>query len=824
MLWRLAVRGLRQRPGRAVLTLASIVIGVAAVVAVQLTSSVTRSFYQEMYQRLAGRAALEVVSEVPPALLPQELGARLEQIPGVEAAVPALRRFAILRLGAEREKLEVTGIDPDREALVHDYSVTAGRWFTAREEGVVLDERLARSLGVAVGDEAKFFVPTMKVPVVGLVASQGMAAVGGDLVFLPLKLAQNYFRCPGQLSAIRLVLQKGADVAAVQKALAPLLPPGASVRTTAERAQLGNNPFESAERGLQFGCALMVALAIFVVLNTFLMNLGERQGQLAILRAVGATRRQVMRWLLAESLAMGLAGAGLGSVVGVAGAYVLGHAMGQPAWLASGLHLSVFPFVLASIVGISVALIATFVPIRRAGRISPMAALRAAGPRDPGHVSRLTTFGGLGLFVLAGVVVAACIEGWLPIVLSIPAGVTFLAAFALVIPALLRPLGRVLTVVVRPTLGVEGGLAEEQLARRRARAGLTVGVLYIAIGAGVGLGTTISNSVDDVRRWHHRAMQGDFIVHGDKMPETLVPQVRQLAGVTTVEAVSDFASTSKIGLDGSRVIGRDFNSEPFPLIVQEGRAEQVRDQLRAGEALVGTALARSLGLKVGDPLTLQTSKGPRQFRVAGTIVDYFLNGRVVYLQRAVFQEAFEIRDVNWLVVHTQPDAREAVGRQLDALGQENGGQVSSFEQVTGQLDTTLSGVVQGLWGLLALGFLVAGFGIGNTLMMNVLEQTREIALLRVIGMTRWQVRKMILSQALIIGVIGLGLGVIAGVNTAYIMNLCLRPLLGFSVPFAIPVVLVLGSFGVALLVVLLAAWVPANRAAKLNLLIALQYE
>lgn len=824
MFWRLAVRGMLQRPGRAVLTLLSIVIGVAAVVAVHLTSNATRGYYRQMCERLTGRASLEVVSEIPPQfLLAQGLVTSLEQVPGVEAAVPTLSRQASVRLGTSRHFRQVTGIDPAREPLARDYRVAAGRWLTAQDEGMLLEEGLAQSLGVSLSDEARFILPRrMKVPIVGVLAPQ-MAGFTDSSIVLPLKLAQEYFDCPGQVSAIRLVLRKDSDVAAAQKAIQVTLPEGVTVRPTAEQAQLGGNPFETAERGLQFGCALMVALAIFVVLNTFLMNLGERQGHLAILRAVGATRRQVTQLLLAESLAMGVVGALLGSLVGVAGAHVLGWEMSQlvPEG-AIAIQLSLFPFVLAWLVGISVALLATLIPLRRASRISPMAALRAAGPRDPGQVSRRTTVGGVVLFAVAGLVVGACLLDWLPIVLAIPAGVTFLAAFALVIPALLQPLGYVLSFVVRPTLGVEGGLAEEQLARRRARAGLTVGVLYIAIGAGVGLGTTITNNVNDVRRWYRLIMQGDFLVHDGLISESLERQIRQVAGVTSVEGIHDFFSD----LERQRisVIGRDFNSDPFPLILQEGLAERVREKLRAGEVVVGTRLAQQLGLAVGDRVTLRSPQGPQEFRIAGTTVDYFYNGRVVYLQRSILQDRFQLRDAKWLVVRTRPDQREAVLRQVRTLCQESGLLVSSNRELSDAIDSTMSGIVHGLWGLLALGFLVAGFGIGNTLMMNVLEQTREIALLRVIGMTRWQVRKMILAQALILGVVGLGLGVLAGVNTAYLMNRCLQPLVGRSVPFAIPAALILISFLTALLVVLLAAWIPANRAAKLHLLIALQYE
>ena len=259
-------------------------------------------------------------------------------------------------------------------------------------------------------------------------------------------------------------------------------------------------------------------MAIFIVLNTFLMNLGERRAQLAILRAVGATQWQIRRVLLAESLVMGVVGSVLGALLGWGGARLLLGTMAK--WAESApfeLHLSWPPFALAGGLGIGVALLGTWLPVRRAGRISPMEAVRAGTPQAEQAVSRRVTAVGAVLFVAAGVVVTACIRGWLPThgFLFIPAGVAFLATFVLLIPLLVPPLARAVRPLLAPLTGPVGHLAEQQLSRRRARAGLTVGVLYIAIGAGVGLGTTMINHVQDVRNWHHRTMQGDLFVRAN---------------------------------------------------------------------------------------------------------------------------------------------------------------------------------------------------------------------------------------------------------------------------------------------------------------------
>ncbi len=836
-LWQLAATEMRQRPGRAGLTLLSIVIGVAAVVAVELAAGTTRRSYEEMSQRLNGRATLEVVHEGG-SRFQESLAQSAGQVPGIKAAVPSLQAYAVLLTPKGHIQLRLLGIDPVLDAKVRDYELTQGTLFH-HNRGAVLEEDFARWAGIAVSDDLKLLASrrlgVWKEPVVGLLAPRGVAGFNqGGVVFLSLPLAQQLFARPGEVSTISLVLNKAADQDSVRHAVAKRLPAGLMVRPTAAQASLGTEAFRNAERGLQFACALMIALAVFIVLNTFQMNLSERRQRLAILRAVGATRRQILQMLLSETVTMGVVGAVFGCLLGLAGAHLLLRAMAQlSASPTLPIQLNYAPFVLAIVLGMGVALLATYIPARRASGISPMEAIRAASTNDGHAASRLTTLGGVLLFVASGCVVSACIHGWLPIIVSIPAGVIFLASFALVIPALVRPLGRGVFLLISPLLRVEGHLAEQQLAHRSARAGLTIGVLYIAIAAGVGLGTTIINNVQDVRNWHRRTMEGDFLVcasfsdpktgEGVPMAESLGDHIRRLGGVTGLDVVRYFGVTS--GKDHVMLVARDFaRDNPLPLVLAQGEPEEVQRGFASGGVVLGTVLAQRRGLKTGDTMPIATPEGPRSLPIVGLAIDYTVGGNVVFMERAEAERIFHVRGADMYVIRAAPKALDTLRGQLMAIGRKQGLMVYSFAQLSRALDGLMSGILSGLWGLLALGYVVAGFGIGNTLMMNVMEQTREIALLRVVGMTQRQVRKMILAQAAIIGIVGLSLGIFAGVNTAYAMSRCMQPLLGYSIHFSLPPALILGSFGMALLIVLLAAWFPARRATKLDLLIALQYE
>jgi putative ABC transport system permease protein len=270
---------------------------------------------------------------------------------------------------------------------------------------------------------------------------------------------------------------------------------------------------------------------------------------------------------------------------------------------------------------------------------------------------------------------------------------------------------------------------------------------------------------------------------------------------------------------------RDFTDpNSLSLALQEGDPVEVRKRLAAGDVVLGSVLANRTHTKVGDEITLDTDKGPQRLRVAGTATAYIQGGKIIYMEGQAARRHLGVEDVQTYIVNAVPGAQEKVREKLTAICGESGLLLQSFADLRRRIDDLMKGVVASLWGLLALGFIVGSFGIANTLTMNVLEQTRELALLRVVAMTRWQVRKTILAQAVIIGFIGLTLGVVGGIIGSYVSNLCVVPVLGHAVEFALHPSLLAVCFATGLVVIIAAAWLPAERAARLQLLIALQYE
>jgi putative ABC transport system permease protein len=843
-LWTLSLREIQLRPGRTVLTLASITIGTAAVVAISLGTATARHASQQLYEAITGRAALQVVS-AGDGDLPEDLVAQLQRVAGVKLAVPSVQRFTRLFARGTAFTMLVMGIDPAREAAVRDYDLCQGRFFD-RGGGILLEANVARSAGIQVGDTVQLMTPLPRqsaplksVEVVGLLTARGAAGFdAGGTVFLALPFAERHFTGLGRITVVDLVLAAGANEAAVRSSVEQAVPPGVLVRAPGMRTALAHGVFESIEYALQFAGLLTVVLAMFIVCNAFLMNVSERRPQLAILRAVGATRGQIVRLLLVEGLAVGTVGSLLGCLLGWwGGAFLLKATMQLFVTAPPELVLSYKPFLLAMIFGPAASVLAAYLPIHLTRHISPLEAMRPmVGQGGAGRVSRRLALLGVVLSVFSGAAMAASIGRWgLPIWTVIPLGATFMASFVLWIPWLIYPLGPLLSRLMTLVLGIEGELAYRQVQRRPTRTALTIGVLFIAAGTGIGLGTIVINNVDDVRTWYRQILAGDFFVRAilpdvatgrtQKIPAAVGDTIRAMRGVAAVDAVQ---MLTNVQAEGQPVIliARQFAQRgDFPIALASGVAEDARQGLLLGQVVIGAALAQRLGLHAGDSITLKTqNEGDQRLRIAGLAVDYFVAGAVVYLDRRQAERLFHVEGVDTFIVKAAPESRESVHAALAGVCKERGLLLHSFAEMIRLLDLVMGGVVGGLWGVLLLGFVVAALGVANTLTMNMLEQTRELAMLRVVAMTRWQVRKVVLGQAIIMGIIGLLMGIVAGLITAWNTHLSMVPLLGYSAPFAIQPWLLAGSLAIGMALVLAASLLPAERAARLDLLLALKYE
>jgi putative ABC transport system permease protein len=315
------------------------------------------------------------------------------------------------------------------------------------------------------------------------------------------------------------------------------------------------------------------------------------------------------------------------------------------------------------------------------------------------------------------------------------------------------------------------------------------------------------------------------------MPQSMSKELRDLDGVTSVDSVSYILNAQvKPALSAGEtknamVIIRDFTDrKALPFDLKGGTQEEVREGLAQGSVVLGTVLANRVGAHVGEDITVETPQGLHKLRIVGETTAYIGGGMVVYMEGQQARKLMGVDKIDAFIIQVASKNMADTTARLNEYCKQHNVLLFTFTELRGKLDALLNGVKGSLWGLMVLGFVVGSFSIANTLSMNVLEQTRELALLRVVAMTRKQVRKTILAQAAIIGFIGLLTGTIGGLFGSWTINLCSIPLFGQAVPFAIHPLLLVVCFTSGLGLILLAAWVPAVRASRLKLLIALQYE
>lgn len=854
---------MRQRPGRTILTILSIVIGVAATVAVTLVTSTTRSAYDLMFATVRGKAALEVASPAA-QLLDESLLEKIAAAPGVEAVAPVIQRFSSMSVRGKRVRLQVLGIDPRRDSVVREREIVAGtEWGTG--DDLLIEEHFARQLDVKVGDRVTLLGRAATRPrpfqVVGHVKLKGSAAIRqSGLVFLALPRAQSLFlgKNSRKFDSAQIVLKPGFEVAAVKQAIAPLLPEGFEARPPATDSNILQETLLATQEGLQLATLFSLLLAAFLILNTFLMNVGERRRQFAILRAIGATRRQVTGLLIRESLLFGVLGTCLGIGVGIGLAWGLNETLADVLDVAlpsiTPALQSPRPYVLAVIFGLVISVCGALAPALRAGRVSPLEGLNRVPPEDVRGLPPSRIVAGALLIASSSTAIYAGIAGWIDSDLPTFASVFLLIGIVLLIPLVLSPLSQLVVVVLRPFVGIEAALAQKQLLRHRGRTSLTIGVLFVAGSTGIGIAHSVIDNVNDVKDWYRRTIIGDYYVRAlmpdfstglnADLPAELDAELRQVPGIVCLDRVKLLTqeirrqrqttpgSASESGgaaaePDDLKVIAvaREFHEPgPLPLDILEGDETTLRRQMEAGGVVLGNILANKLGVHPGDHVVMSTVDGDQELAVAAVTNDYMVGGLSVYLEWSAAEKLFEIPGADAYIIRAAPGELVPLRERLERLTAEYGVLLQSSADIRQLIDRMILGIDGCLWGLIFLGFIVAGFGVVNTLSMNVLEQTRELGLLRVVAMTRRQARRAVLIQAVIIGLVGLVPGIASGNAIAYLINLATKPAIGRVIEFGFHPELLLGTLAASFTITLLGAYLPARRASSVELASALHYE
>lgn len=840
-------KGLLGHKLRMALTLLAIVLGVGLVAGSYIfTDTLTRVFDDLFADSFAG-IDVQVRQSFDPDLgfsfserMPESLVEEVARVEGVERAIGTVAGLVTL---AGPEDV-VGGQGPP--TIAGSWAETAtplrirdGRPPAANGE-IVIDAATVEREELAIGQEVTVIALGGPEPftIVGTLGFGGSDNFGGaTFVAFEYSTSQRLLGAEGQIDAISVVGDPAVTPEELIGRIGPILPEGVEAVTaqTAAEEQLAN--FKQALGFLNTFLLVFGFVSLFVgaflIQNTFQIIVAQRTKELALLRAIGATRVQVTGMVLGEALIVALVGsilgvgAGAGLAVGIRAAF---QAFGGNL-PSTGLQILPRTVLVALAAGVTVTLVSAYLPARRAGRIPPVAAMREAFARPTARsLRRRALVGGVVLAFGAGVMALGLLvtieTEAIPEVALVGAGAGILfIGLSILAPTFARPLGRTLGSPLPALFGATGKMARENAVRSPRRTAATASALMIGVAL-VGLVTIIAATI--------RATTEELIA--DRFRSDLVVQTAGFGGVGLSPALGESLETlpeiativpvrngpMKVG-DDVRFIGASNLSTlqtAVRLEVLEGRLEDVG----LGEVALSKEDADELGVGLGTDLAVTFSRTGEQALTVAAIFEQEGPGAGFYIDLSTWDANFvERNDSSLFVVFAEgiesSVAREAVEAVVDEFPGSAVLDQSEFqEQAASQLDS----FVLLIFALLTLALVIGFVGIVNTLLLSVYERTREIGLLRAVGTTRRQLRRMITWEAVIISVFGAVVGLAVGIlfGWAVVTALGEDSQLVFTIPgFRIgAAVVAAGVAGV------LAAIYPARRAAKLNVLRAIAYE
>ena len=831
----LAARYLMGRKLRTFLTTLAVVFGVMILFGLNGLLPALMDRLRQNIMATAGKVDL-VVSGATGGPFDVSIVDEVRGVAGVAHATGSLRQSVTLPAGYAMTAITVAGIDPATAPDVRPYSLASGRYLQPGDGNVmVISESLSEQAGLKIGDT--FTLPSASgstgFEIVGLIATRAMPSV--EEVYVPLSAAQAMFNQASRINTVEAIFAADADRDRVESDAKTRL----GDRFKIGGIEAGNQFLAALEIGtvaLNVFGVLALSMGGFVIFNTFRTIVAERRRDIGMLRAVGASRKTVVGIILAESLLQGVVGTTVGMIVGAALAYGL-SALASPLYeqfLHLGIGDPVFTlptFLFAIVMGIGITVLGGLLPAIQASRVTPLDALRPSvgevAQRAAGRSAKI----GAGLIVLAALTLVSGNP-------KASAGGAFLVLIALVLigPALVRPIASIFGRLLAIAFAREGQIAQGNLTRQPGRAAITASAMMIGMAIIIAFAGMLSSIEDGFTRFLSKSMGADFLL----IPQSIVlgggnvgagadlaQAMRDTPGIDAVTTVRVAQSQAKgmplqvIGIDPAtypQVAGLEFVSSI---------AEQAYAEIGAGRAIIlnGIFTGRS-NVQVGDTVTLKTPEGDRDYRVVAIGTDY-LNAKAAtgFISQANLATDFHETGDVLLMANKVPDASAAsVRAALDSVVKRYPA-FTLFEssEWRASMMGTFEGVIGALYFLMIALAIPSLIALINTLAINVIERTRELGMIRAVGGTRRQVRRMILAESLLLSGLGIAFGVLAGLWMGYALVEAMG-IVGFNLTYFFPAASVLVAIAVGLIFGVLAALVPARQAAKMDIVTALHYE
>jgi putative ABC transport system permease protein len=836
---RVTLRGVRSHRLRFLLTAVAVMLGVSLVAGTYvLTDSLNNTFDSIVDQGSVGTdvQVRGVASEAKAfdgtalrAPLPVTLADQLKTVDGVSRAAPDLMGTTVL-VGKDGTAVRSGGAPTLSFAYLADDPViklVKGRGPQNKNEVAVESVTLKRS-GLSVGSQTKALIGNnpQSVTIVGEV-SFGAGLFGATLTFVDPKTAVETFAPDGTVQTITVTAAPGVTPEQLRDRIATTLPANAQAITgavlNAESKKQFEDGFGFVTQFLLVFAGVSLFVGGFIIANTFSMLVAQRTRELALLRAIGASRAQVLRVVLGEAAVLGVVGSLLGLGAGVllaAGLKALFDAIGLD--ISGGLPVETRTIVVSLLVGIVVTIVSAVLPAVRAARIAPVAAMRDDVAAPVGGVLRRGLIG--TVFVLAGL--ALLIPGvtqddvqWQ----LVGFGAALIVIGSLVAaPATTRPVIRVVASPFVAVAGTIGKLARENSLRNPRRTATTASALMIGLALMAGVSVLASSTKASVADIIESQLTADYVLDGGNapFPVTVAENVAQLPAVASVATLGGV----QVVVDEQSLFAMAAESRGIADNVKIDVASGALNALDSGQVLISKTLAEDRGWKVGTTVDAGIGTIKNQALTVGAVFeDNQVISAPMVVPRALYSKAVPAAmQGDFLVyVKAKPDVDQA------ALRTELTTAVKPFlvvsvldgEEFTDSQAGQVNVLLNIIYALLALSVVIAVLGIVNTLALSVFERTREIGLLRAVGMTRRQLRRMItvesISTAVFGAVLGTVLGLVLGITVQY--GVRSQGLEVLSIPWMSLLIVLIA----AALAGMVAAVLPAWRAVRLDVLRAI---
>jgi putative ABC transport system permease protein len=834
---KVTLKGLLAHKLRLALTALAIVLGVTFVSGTfVLTDTLQNTFstlFSSVYQKIdfQVRGTPQFGSDSANAVrnpISQSLLTTIRAVPGVQAAEGEVEGYAQF-VAHDGKPIQTggagtLGLEFDPDPQLSNLHVISGRAPSSASD-VVMDAGTAQKYHFAVGQPVRIlFNGFARTFTVSGIAQFGTAdnLAGATLAAFTIPTAQQVMGEPGQFDDINVVAQANAAPAAVQQAIARVLPAGVEVITG---KTLVNQSTTSVSQALSFFSTALLVFAFislfvgaFTIYNTFSIIVGQRTRELALLRIVGASRRQVFRSVLAEAAIVGFISSVIGLGLGVLAAIGLEALLkGFGITLPSGsLVFSPRTVVVGLAVGVGVTVVSAIGPARNAVRIPPIAALSDQLSGDAGSLRRRFSWG--AAVAVAGLALLA-IGLVKPVIIAVGIGaVGIFIGVAMLSPAVARPLSSVIGRPLARLLRISGQLGRENSMRSPRRTAQTASALMVGLALvaaiavfGASLSRSATSSVDD-------AISANLLVTTGNgaggFSDALVAKAAAVPGVTESTAVYGGQFEIRGVISSLTAVATAHLSDTAILRMTAGSAAH----LSQGQLLIDSTTAKQDHLSVGDTVPVKFARtGAGTMTIGGIFNANALIGK--YLVSAPFYISHFTQPLPGAILLRTNGSAATTRAVTNAMAADPNAQVQTKAQFEHQQVASVNQLLGLVYALLALAVLIALIGIVNTLMLSVFERTREIGLLRAVGMKRRQVRAMIRSEAVILAIFGAIIGIVigTGMGLALVSSLRQQGITQTVVPWTSLVIFLVLA---AVLGLVAATW-PARRAARLDVLAAI---